>query len=129
MAIMSFRTRQWARAGAAAIVVSAVFGCSNLLHQSALQQGNIVSDQMIARLKPGMTPEQVRFVMGEPVLHNPFNPNRWDYVYTFESRGRITQRRMVSLFFEDGGLKYTLGHLSPVTEEEASQSDSESGDS
>lgn len=110
------------------LVLAALFGC-NMLHQSALQQGNIVNEQMIARLKPGMTPEQVRFVMGEPVLRNPFNPNRWDYVYTYESRGRIAQKRMVSLFFEDGVLKYTLGHFSPATPEEKSQSESDSEDS
>ena len=103
-------------------------GCAGLLHTTVLQQGNIVNDQMVERLKPGMTPEQVLYVMGEPVLKNPFNPNRWDYVYTLEAAGQITRRQVISLFFEDGVLKYTLGHFTPMPQTEESQHPSEADD-
>ena len=126
----SFRIRRLiANASLLGLVAFSLSGCAGLLHKSVLQQGNIVNDQMVANLKPGMTPEQVLYVMGEPVLRNPFNPNRWDYVYTFEAAGKITQRRIISLFFEDGVLKYTLGHFAPLADDVQAQDAPESEES
>ncbi|MFI4921670.1 MAG: outer membrane protein assembly factor BamE, partial [Gammaproteobacteria bacterium] len=45
-----------------------------------IRQGNFISDEMIAKVKVGMTPPQVQFVMGRPMVVDPFHPNRWDYV-------------------------------------------------
>jgi len=46
-----------------------------------VQQGNVVTQEMIDKLKPGMTPSQVRFVMGTPLIVDPFHQDRWDYYY------------------------------------------------
>jgi outer membrane protein assembly factor BamE (lipoprotein component of BamABCDE complex) len=49
-----------------------------------VHQGNIITQEMVDKLKPGMTRRQVAFVMGEPVVRDPFNPDRWDYVYSVQ---------------------------------------------
>ena len=46
-----------------------------------IQQGNVLTQDMVAKLKPGMTRHQVRFVMGTPPITDPFHEDRWDYVY------------------------------------------------
>ena len=60
-------------------------GCSGLrfpgVYRVDIEQGNIVTDDMVARLKAGMTESQVRYVMGTPQLTDPFEPGRWVYAY------------------------------------------------
>ena len=60
-------------------------GCSLFgVHRVAIQQGNIITQAMVDQLKPGITREQVAYIMGEPVLRNTFDDDRWDYVYTID---------------------------------------------
>lgn len=58
---------------------------------------------MLDKLQPGMTERQVIFVMGNPVLRNPYETSRWDYLYTLEERDKITQSYRISLFFDAAG--------------------------
>ncbi|MBK7815206.1 MAG: outer membrane protein assembly factor BamE [Rhodocyclaceae bacterium] len=71
-----------------------------------VRQGNLVTQEMVAQLKPGQTREQVRFILGTPLVMDIFHADRWDYVYRFQS-GRddqeFQQRRLV-VYFEDGKL-------------------------
>jgi outer membrane protein assembly factor BamE len=69
-----------------------------------IQQGNYVSQEMVAKLLPGMTRDQVRAVLGTPLLTDIFHANRWDYVYTLDRRGQPREQRHLSVFFEDGRL-------------------------
>ncbi len=93
------------------ILVIALAGCSDgLLHRIDLQQGNLVTEQMIKQLKPGMDREQVLFVMGQPILRNSFDPARWDYIYTFARRGQILEMRYVTLYFENDVLTRLVGN-------------------
>ncbi len=66
-----------------------------------VQQGNIVTQDMLDKLKPGMTPRQVIYVMGNPVLRNPYEQQRWDYIYTLEVRDKVTKNYRISVFFDD----------------------------
>jgi outer membrane protein assembly factor BamE len=69
-----------------------------------VRQGNYVTQDMVARLKPGMSKEQVRFVLGTPLVSDIFHTDRWDYVYRFQpGRGESQSRRLV-VFFEDSKL-------------------------
>ena len=80
-------------------------GCGILSpYRIDIQQGNFVSQEMVAQLKPGMTKEQVRFVLGTPLVTDIFHAERWDYVYTLERRGAPRQQRHLAVFFEDGKL-------------------------
>lgn len=81
----------------------------------AVQQGNVITQEMIDRLKPGMTRRQVAFVMGEPVVRNPFDPDRWDYVYSMEVGNVVYQQLRMSLFFENDTLAKFSGDMAPTT--------------
>ena len=64
----------------AAILALLLPGCLSV-YKVEVQQGNVVTQEMIDKLKPGMTPSQVRFVMGTPLIVDPFHQDRWDYYY------------------------------------------------
>lgn len=71
-------------------------------HKIDIQQGNYITQDMVAKLKPGMTRSQVRFLLGTPLITDPFHADRWDYVYVMQKGGEITEfRRMILLFQED----------------------------
>ncbi|MFT6423621.1 MAG: outer membrane protein assembly factor BamE [Thalassolituus sp.] len=69
-----------------------------------VQQGNIVTEDMLAELKPGMTERQVIYLMGNPVVRNPYTDTEWDYLYTLERRDEVVKRYHVTLFFGEDGL-------------------------
>ena len=65
------------------------------------QQGNFISKEMVDQLKVGMTPDQVRFLMGTPLLMDVFHGNRWDYPFRLKKgNGEITNSHVV-VFFEN----------------------------
>jgi len=74
-------------------------------YRMEIQQGNFVSKDNIAKLKPGMTKEQVRFVLGTPLVTDIFHANRWDYPYYREPTGggKREEGRLV-VYFDDGKL-------------------------
>lgn len=76
-----------------------------------IQQGNAITQEMLAKLKPGMTPSQVRFILGSPLVQDPFHPNRWDYVYRYLKAGKLTEQRRVTVVFEDDKLKGIEGDV------------------
>ncbi|MCM1511566.1 MAG: outer membrane protein assembly factor BamE [Oxalobacter formigenes] len=66
-----------------------------------IQQGNFISREMLSRIQPGMTPEQVRFALGTPLLADIFHAGRWDYVFRLQKpNGQITNNRVI-IYFED----------------------------
>lgn len=74
------------------------------MHIIDVQQGTIITPEMTAQLKPGMSRDQVRFVMGTPTISDPFNHDRWDYLYTLKQHRQDTERRHIALHFEDDTL-------------------------
>lgn len=76
-----------------------------------IQQGNAISQDMLDKLKPGMTPAQVRFILGSPLVEDPFHPNRWDYVYRYQKAGKLTEQRRITVVFEGGRLKGVEGDV------------------
>jgi outer membrane protein assembly factor BamE len=70
-----------------------------------IQQGNVVTSEQLARVKPGMNRLQVRDALGTPLLTDAFHPDRWDYIFTLRQTGRPLQRRNVVLVFEGDVLK------------------------
>lgn len=88
-------------------------------HRVDVRQGNYVSQEMVARLKPGMTRDQVRFVLGTSLVADMFHADRWDYVYRFQpGRGEVQLRRLV-VFFEDNKLVRVGGDVIAETAESA----------
>lgn len=102
------------------LLVSLLAGCSNFKigpHRIDVQQGNSLDQESLARLKPGLSRSQVRFLLGTPLIVDPFRNDRWDYVYVFHRAGRLAEQKRVSLFFEGDLLARIEGDL-PVAESE-----------
>ena len=74
-------------------------------HRIDIQQGNVVTQEQMARVKPGMNRLQVRDALGTPLLTDAFHPDRWDYIFTLRQGGRPVQRRNIVLIFEGDVLK------------------------
>lgn len=75
-------------------------------HRIDIRQGNMVTQEMVSQLKPGQTKDQVRFILGTPMVADMFHADRWDYVYRFVP-GRNpedVQKRHLVVLFENGKL-------------------------
>lgn len=83
------------------------------VHKVTVQQGNVITQEMIDQLKPGMSRSQVAYIMGEPIFRNAFDDDRWDYIYTIEVPGYYEDQKRVSLFFENDLLAYFSGDYAP----------------
>lgn len=77
----------------------------------AIRQGNYVTQEMVAQLKPGLTRDQVRFILGTPLVADPFHSNRWDYVYSYQAVRQKPEYRRMIVFFEDGRLSRLGGDV------------------
>jgi len=87
-----------------------------------IQQGNVITQEMVARLAPGMTRAQVRFLLGSPPIVDPFHADRWDYVYRYAKGDKLIEERKLSLFFQNDQLVRVAGDVAPLSAEEAAQS-------
>lgn len=71
------------------------------VYRQDIPQGNFYKAEDVARLTTGMTRDQVLFVMGTPMIHDPFHPNRWDYVLYVDSQEELRSRHQrVTVYFE-----------------------------
>lgn len=88
----------------------ALGGCSSVAswvtpYKIDILQGNVITREQVDALKPGMPREQVRDIMGSPLLASVFHADRWDYVFTLQRQGKEPQRRRVTVYFKDGVLE------------------------
>lgn len=81
-------------------IVLATTACT--IHRIDVQQGNVITKDMVDQLKTGMTKRQVLFVMGSPLIEDPFHGNRWDYVFTLQpgDKRKITEYKRVTVLFD-----------------------------
>lgn len=82
-----------------------------LVYRIDVQQGNVVDQEMLDKLKPGMDKNQVKFVMGTPLIKDPFHSNRWDYIYIMEPGSGERKQRLITLYFRDDKLAYVEGDI------------------
>jgi outer membrane protein assembly factor BamE len=78
-----------------------------------VNQGNYVTVDQVDKLKVGQTRQQVRLVLGSPLLADPFHANRWDYPYEFTRQGRLLEHRQLTLYFVDEKLARWEGDEMP----------------
>ena len=78
-----------------------------------VQQGNVLDQDMLNKLRPGMDRDQVRFIMGTPGVEDPFHKDRWDYIYTNAKGGSDRERRHIVVYFKDDKLAYLEGSVVP----------------
>ena len=110
---VSLYVHHWTAAALAALALS---GCANsgtekfgtsvstlggiiTPYKIDILQGNVVTREQAQALQPGMAREQVRGVLGTPLLASVFHADRWDYVFTFQRQGQPPQQRKLSVFF------------------------------
>lgn len=67
-----------------------------------VNQGNYLSQDAVDKLKVGMTEQQVKQLLGTPLIASPFRPDRWDYVYEYTRQGRVAEHRNFTVYFADG---------------------------
>ena len=75
---------------------------SGCVYRAAMSQGNLIEQEDLDQVDVGMTMSQVRFLLGTPMIDDPFSRNRWDYVYYLNiKRDDAIRKRWVSVFFDD----------------------------
>ncbi len=79
------------------------------VYRPDVQQGNFISKEMVAQLKVGMTPEQVRFILGTPLLTDLFHESRWDYPFRIKKGDGETTSSRVVIFFKEGRVSHFEG--------------------
>lgn len=101
-------------------------GCGNFgsmdfpgVYKISIPQGNIITQDMVDQLRPGMTKRQVIFVMGTPLVRDPYHQDRWDYVYNFQPGGGERGQERLSVVFEDDQLVSISGDFEPTPTETA----------
>jgi outer membrane protein assembly factor BamE len=86
------------------ISLTLLSACSSWLpdaHRLDLQQGNTVKLEQLESIEPGMTKAEVRKIMGEPMLSDPFHSQRWDYIYRFIPNKGFERKSLLTLYFEN----------------------------
>lgn len=85
-----------------------------------IQQGNVITQDMVSHLKPGQSKDQVRYILGSPMLVDVFHGDRWDYVYSLKKGSADTvDVRRFSVFFADGKLSRVGGDVVAASAVEA----------
>jgi len=69
-----------------------------------IQQGNTLDKEQVDQLQVGMTKQQVKFLLGTPLIQDPFHANRWDYVYSFKPGGGKLSSQHLTLYFDGNTL-------------------------
>jgi outer membrane protein assembly factor BamE len=90
-------------------------GCSNIrfpgVYRIDIPQGNFVTEDMLDQLNPGMSPEQVRYVMGMPTLIDPFTPDTWFYLMTLQPGKGDTVEQQIVVHFREGSYSHHEGEV------------------
>jgi outer membrane protein assembly factor BamE len=86
---------------ALAIVLGMLVGSAGCVYRANISQGNIVEEEDLDQVEVGMTRNQVRFLLGTPMIADPFHQDRWDYVYYIKiGRNDATAKRWVTILFD-----------------------------
>ena len=89
------------------------------MHRIDVQQGNVISEEDLNLLKPGMTRRQVQFVIGSPMVADVFHQDRWDYIYLMQPGSGPASQERLTLFFEDDTLTRISGTMRPQQTEDS----------
>jgi outer membrane protein assembly factor BamE len=81
------------------------------VHKMDIEQGNVLTPNMVSQIHTGMSQDQVKEILGTPVLLNTFSDNRVDYVYTYKPGYGKMQEQYITLIFQNGRLKTINGNM------------------
>ena len=110
------------RSAVLALLFCALAACSSVPrivneYKIDIQQGNVLTQEMVSQLRPGLSKDQVRFILGTPILTDMFHANRWDYVYRLQkgSTGEVEMRKFSTFFDADGKLVRVAGDVTAAS--------------
>jgi len=83
-------------------LITLLSACSN--YKLEVQQGNLVTQEMVSQLQRGMSKQEVQSLLGTPLLRDSFSNNRWDYVFYQKNKSKSKQSRNIVLYFKDNQL-------------------------
>jgi len=83
------------------------------VYRMTVQQGNVITEEMVDALEPGLSKHQVRYLLGTPLLSDFFHSDRWDYTYTMQRGHRPMEVKRLTLFFQDDALVRVEGDMRP----------------
>lgn len=84
------------------LLLATVLAMSGCVYRANISQGNIVEEEDLDQVEVGMTRNQIRFLLGTPMIDDPFHMNRWDYVYYLKiGRNDASAKRWISILFDD----------------------------
>jgi outer membrane protein assembly factor BamE len=87
-----------------------------------INQGNYLSQDAVDKLKVGMTEQQVKQLLGTPLITSPFRAGRWDYVYEYTRQGQVQEHRNFTVYFADGKVTRWEGDQMPESVVELNRS-------
>jgi outer membrane protein assembly factor BamE len=121
----------FSRFSAAILMAGVLSACSSVPrlvteYKIDVQQGNVLTQEMVSQLRPGLSKDQVRFILGTPMLVDMFHADRWDYVYRLQKgkTGEIETRRFSTFFDADGKLQRVAGDVVAAQASEAAAPES-----
>jgi outer membrane protein assembly factor BamE len=85
-----------------------------------VEQGNLVDQEMVDQLQPGMSRRQVRFILGTPLVEDTFNPSRWDYPYLIHNGNNVIRKAQMTVHFDGDKLVDVSGDYQPDWARDAS---------
>ena len=90
-------------------------GCSVFKpYTPPIQQGKIISQDIMQQIKPEMTKQQIKYILGSPDVVDPFAQDQWNYIYSYQnSFGSLRTEKRLTLIFKDNKLSKVSGHYSP----------------
>ncbi len=84
------------------LMLATLMAFAGCVYQATLSQGNLLKQEDLDQVEVGMTRSQVRFLLGTPMIDDPFHEERWDYVYFLRiGRKKASFKRWVSIYFDD----------------------------
>ena len=99
-------------------LLAALIGCgSNFgfpgVYRINVEQGNVVTEEMVEQLRPGLNRRQVRYIMGTPLIEDSFHGDRWDYRYLLRNGNELLSETHLTLWFEGDELVRVEGADAP----------------
>ncbi len=115
----------FSRLAGALIALSVLAACTSVPrlvteYRIDVQQGNVLTQEMVSQLRPGLSQDQVRFILGTPILTDLFHANRWDYFFWLRkgSTGTVETRRFSVFFDADGKLVRVAGDVTAASSDD-----------
>jgi outer membrane protein assembly factor BamE len=109
--------RRLAQLSIAALALSLLAACGSFLYKAEIAQGNFVSKEQVAALKPGMPRLQVADILGTPLLVSVFHADRWEYVFSLKRQGIDTPSYKLTVYFKGDLLDKVDGSEMPTEQE------------